>query len=100
MWTWEEIHGLAKAEETSDQASTSSTPIRIIEQETHIMPNLKRMATSVPFDLVQPQDENGEANEVEGMDPNNLDALIEKLKRITDAAKKLNGDDDEEGRDA
>jgi len=94
MWTWDELHALAK--ETNSEVST---PIRIIEQETHIIPNLKRMATSVPFDLVQPQEEDGEANgdgdSVEGMDPNNLEALVEKLKRITDAANKLNGEEGE-----
>lgn len=92
MWTWDELHALGK--ETTSEAST---PIRIIEQETHIIPNLKRMATSVPFDLVQPQEEDGDANgdSVEGMDPNNLEALVEKLKRITDAANKLNGEEGE-----
>jgi len=104
MWTWDEIHELARqtGELSSSSSSSSSAgsasvlpPIRIIEQDTHIMPNLKKMATSVPFDLVQPEegdeaDRQPSEDSVDGMDPNNLDALVEKLKRITDAAEKLN----------
>jgi hypothetical protein len=96
LWTWEELNEMAEALEVAavgNGVQASLPPIRIIEEETNIMPNLRKMATALPFDLIQPE-ESGEDGEEErgldGMDPNNIDALVEKLKNITAAAEKLN----------
>lgn len=79
LWSWEELRTV--------EAPTGQPPMRIIEEATNIMPNLRRMATAVPFDLVQPDEGN---NDLADVDPNNMEALVEKLQRITEAAEKLN----------
>lgn len=71
-------------------------PMRIIETETNIMPNLKRMTTALPFDLLQPQipagtvDPSPDEEELNGVNPNDIEALVARLQRISAAAEKIN----------
>lgn len=60
------------------------------------MPNLKRMMTALPFDLLQPQlpGDNSESSVPEeglgGVNPNDIEALVARLQKISDAAEALN----------
>ena len=53
------------------------------------MPNLRKMATAVPFDLINTE-EHPDQDELGAVDPNDMEALVERLKKITEAAEKLN----------
>jgi hypothetical protein len=81
LWTWEEL-------KTLDEP-TEKPYFRIIEEATNIMPNLRKMATAVPFDLIN-TDDNPDQDELGDVDPNDLEALVERLKKISEAAEKLN----------
>lgn len=85
LFSWDELKDLSK-----DGSDELVPELRIIETETNIMPNLRRMATALPFDLVQPERTEEEEAALEGVDPNNIEALVEKLKNLTKAAEKLN----------
>lgn len=85
LWSWDELLELSKS--TADEIVPE---IRLIETETNIMPNLRRMTTALPFDLLQPQQPDGQDADLQGVDPNNLEELVEKLKNITAAAERLN----------
>lgn len=105
MWTWEELAELATIDFSaapSNADGSKSTelnnlpPMRIIETETNIMPNLKRMTTALPFDLLQPQlpagvvDTSPDEEELDGVNPNDIEALVARLQKISAAAEKLN----------
>lgn len=98
MWTWEELNELAAKSQASDSSEHSELPpIRVIETETSIMPNLRRMASALPFDLLQPQypaDADPDAAMLEagldGVNTNDIEALVARLQRITDHAEAMN----------
>ena len=81
LWSWEELKAI------DDNIPTPY--FKIIEEATNIMPNLRKMATAVPFDLINTE-EHPDQDELGAVDPNDMEALVERLKKITEAAEKLN----------
>lgn len=106
LWTWDELHALSSPAPASSSdfndakpsGDSSSLPLlRIIETETNIIPNLKRMTTALPFDLLQPQlpadgsvDPSTMEDGLDGVNPNDIEALVARMQKISAAAEAIN----------